>query len=35
MAFKFFDLNSSGGAIKSIPNEQLAKELHKSTIRKF
>ena len=37
MVFKFFVKKSSGGAIKSkiISNQQLAEELHKSTIRKF
>ena len=37
MVYKFFDERSSGGAIKSrtIPNQQLAEELHKSIIRKF
>ena len=35
MVFRFFGKKSSGGAIKSMPNEQLAKELHKPIIRKF
>ena len=37
MVYKFFEKKSSGGAIKSrtIPNQQLAEELHKSIIRKF
>ena len=35
MVLSFFDKKSSGGAIKSMPNQQLSKELHKTTIRKF
>ena len=43
MVFKFFDKTSasladksaSGGAIKSIQNQNLANELHKPIIRKF
>ena len=37
MVYKFFD-KTSAGSIINIPlefNEQLAKELHKSIIRKF
>ena len=30
-----FDKKTSGGAIKSMLNEQIAEELHKSNIRKF
>ena len=32
---KVFDKNSIGSGIKSISNQQLADELHKSIIRKF
>ena len=36
MVYKFFDKKTSGGGIKSMPqNEQLAEELHKPIIRKF
>ena len=35
MAYSFFEKKSSGSIIKSIPNQQLADELHKSIIRKF
>ena len=35
MAYTFFEKKSSGSIIKSIPNQQLADELHKSIIRKF
>ena len=35
MVFKFFDKKSTGSSIKSIPNQQLANELHKPIIRKF
>ena len=35
MVYKFFDKKTSGGAIKSMPNEQLADELHKAIIKKF
>ena len=34
MLYKFFYRKSSGGAIKSEPNHQLANELH-NQIRKF
>ena len=34
MAFKFFDKKTPDGAIKSMPNEQLAKELHKPIKKK-
>ena len=35
MAYTFFEKKSSGSIIKSIPNQQLADELHKSIIKKF
>ena len=35
MVYNFFEKKSSGSSIKSIPNQQLADELHKSIIRKF
>ena len=35
MVYKFFDKKSKGGGIKSMPNQQLADELHKPSIRKF
>ena len=35
MVFKFFDKKPKGTGIKSMPNQQLANELHKSTIRKL
>ena len=35
MAYTFFEKKSSGSIIKSILNQQLADELHKSIIRKF
>ena len=35
MVFKFFDKRSKGCGIKSIPNRQLANELHKTIIRKL
>ena len=37
MVYKFFDTNSSGGAIKSkiMSNQQLAELLHKPVTRKF
>ena len=35
MAYTLFEKKSSGSIIKSIPNQQLADELHKSIIRKF
>ena len=33
--YKFFDKRSKGAGIKSIPNQQLANELHKPIIRNF
>ena len=35
MVYKFFDKKSKGGGMKSMPNQQLANELHKPIIRKF
>ena len=35
MIYKFFDKKSSDSGIKSMPNQQLANELHKPIIRKF
>ena len=35
MVYKFFDKKTSGGAIKFMQNQKLAKELHKPIIRKF
>ena len=35
MVYKFFDKKTFGGAIKSMPNEQLADELHKAIIKQF
>ena len=39
MVYKFFDKKTSGGAIKSMPNQQLSKELanklHKPIVKKF
>ena len=35
MIYKFFHKKSKCSGIKSISNEQLAKELHKPIIRKF
>ena len=35
MVFKFFDKKSKETGIKSMPNQQLANELHKPIIRKF
>ena len=35
MVYKFFDKESKGSGIKSMPNQQLANELHKPIIRKF
>ena len=36
MVYKFFDKNTTGSGIKSMPrNEQLAEELHQPIIRKF
>ena len=35
MVYKFFDKLISGGAIKSMPNQQLAHELHKPIINTF
>ena len=33
MDYKFFDKKSSGGGIKSMPNQQLSNELHKPIIK--
>ena len=35
MVFKFFDKKSSGSGIKSMPNQQLADELHKTAIKRL
>ena len=35
MVYKCFDKKSEGSGIKSMPNQQLANELHKSIIKKF
>ena len=37
MFYKFFERNTSGGAVKSkiIPNQELAEELHKPIIKKI
>ena len=37
MVYKFFDKETSGGAIKNeiMSNKELAEELHKPIIRKF
>ena len=35
MIYKFFDKKISGRAIKSMQNQKLANELHKSIIEKF
>ena len=35
LAYKFFDKNSKGSGIKSIPNQPLANKTHKPIIRKF
>ena len=35
MMYKFFDKRSKGSGIKSLPNQQLADELHKPIIKKF
>ena len=35
MVYRFFDNKSKGSGIKSMPNQQLANELHKPIIRKF
>ena len=35
MVYKFFDKNSKGRSIKSMPNQQLADELHEPIIRKI
>ena len=37
MVYTFFDNNSSGSGVKSeiTPKQELAKELHKTVIRKF
>ena len=35
MVYQYFDKKCTGASIKSMPNEQLANELHKPIIRKF
>ena len=35
MVYKFFDKSSSGSVIKSMPNQQVANELHKPIIENF
>ena len=35
MVFKFFNKQSAGNGIESMPNQQLANELHQPIIRKF
>ena len=35
MVYKIFDKNSKGIGIKSMPNQQLANERHKTFIRKL
>ena len=35
MVYKFFDKKSKGTGIKSMPNQELANELHKPFIMKF
>ena len=35
MLYMFFDKKSSGGAIRPVPNYQLANELHRQIIRTF
>ena len=35
VVYKYFNKKISGGAIKSMPNEQLGKKLHKPIINKF
>ena len=35
MVYKIFDKKSKGIGIKSMPNQQLANERHKTFIRKF
>ena len=35
MIYKFFDKKTAGSGTKSMPNQQLADELHKPVIRKF
>ena len=35
MVYKFFDKKTSGWAIKSMSNQQLANELYKQIIKKF
>ena len=35
MLYMFFDKKSSGGAIRPVPNYQLANELHSQIIRNF
>ena len=35
MVYKFFDKKPKGAGIKSMPNQQLASEVHKPIIRQF
>ena len=35
MVFKFFNKQSAGNGTESMPNQQLANELHQPIIRKF
>ena len=35
MVYKFFDKKSAGSGIKSMSNQQLTDELHKTISRKF
>ena len=35
MVYKFFDKKSKGSGSKSMPNQQLANELHQQIVRKF
>ena len=35
MVFKFFNKQSAGNGIESMPNQQLTNELHQPIIRKF
>ena len=35
MFYKFFDKRSSGSGVATVPNYQLANELHRQTIRTF
>ena len=35
MIYKFFDKKNSSSGVKSMPNQQLAEELHQPIIRKF